>query len=106
MSGDLFIPSLVTETETRAEPSVTETPEHDFDWHGDHVVTQKQPRTAVYRNALGQVVIRQEGDYPDDDVIAVFNEEVVARLILHLADQLEESVWIDIRDALDRNGWA
>jgi hypothetical protein len=44
-----------------AEPS-------DFDWdNDDSVVLREQRATAVYRNPVGEVVIRQKGCWPDED---------------------------------------
>ncbi|MCA6102350.1 hypothetical protein [Bradyrhizobium australafricanum] len=46
----------------------------DFDWNGPDVVLEHQPRTAVFTNDRGQVVIRQEGSLdPDEDVWVFFD---------------------------------
>ncbi|MCW2227236.1 hypothetical protein [Bradyrhizobium elkanii] len=46
----------------------------DFDWDGSDVVLEHQPKTAVYTNDRGQVVIRQEaGSLDPEDVWVYFD---------------------------------
>lgn len=45
----------------------------DFDWlSDDSVVIPEQPRTAIYRNRFGAVVVRQESRSFDDEDMFVF----------------------------------
>jgi hypothetical protein len=50
-------------------------------------VLREQPKTAIYLNVHGDVVIRQMGGYEDDPyvVIAIHNVPRVARAVLALA---------------------
>src|SRR5262245_57951768 len=53
-----------------------------FDWvNDDSVICSTQPAFAIYWNEACQVAIRQEGQYPDPDVVVVFNPESLPRLI-------------------------
>lgn len=75
-----------------------------FDWQdGEAVFVQEQPRSAVYRNPMDQIVIRQERSWDqDEDTYVRFNEQAVPDLIRKLAKQLGlEDV---IEDALWKNG--
>jgi hypothetical protein len=67
----------------------------DFDWYTDEAVAVRhQPAIAVYRNANGDVSIRQRGDidpgtFVENDVIVVVtqrNAAELARAILALAE--------------------
>ncbi|QIG91973.1 hypothetical protein [Bradyrhizobium sp. 6(2017)] len=44
----------------------------DFDWDSADVVIPEQPRTAIFTNDDGQVVVRQHC-WPDDDVVVVIS---------------------------------
>jgi hypothetical protein len=44
----------------------------DFDWHGDSVMLREQPRTAIYFNLDGDLVIRQRASYPDEEDPFIF----------------------------------
>lgn len=62
----------------------------DFEWSADNpsVVIPEQPRTAVYWNRAGQLVIRQErGPLEEDDSAVVFNPDSLKALITELRDQ-------------------
>jgi hypothetical protein len=57
----------------------------EFDWTGedrDSIIVHHQPAIAVYRNADGHVVIRQEGHYgPEEDHFVLVRPENAARLV-------------------------
>jgi hypothetical protein len=58
---------------------------HEFDWHRDpDVVVPHQSAIAVYFNPHGAVVIRQAGQYPDDDSWVVVRPENLSALIAAL----------------------
>ena len=65
---------------------------HNFDWYSDDgessIVVRHQPATAVYTNPQGEVVIRQQDQYGDDDdfvYVTKDNALKVAQAILSLA---------------------
>jgi hypothetical protein len=63
-----------------------------FSWDDtESVVFHKQPRTAVYWNPWGQIVIRQEDDYGDDDPWVYFDPDRLPALIAAL--QREYDSW-------------
>jgi hypothetical protein len=45
----------------------------DYDWSDDEIVIHSQPRTAVYTNPHGQIVIRQDVGWPDEDHFVYFS---------------------------------
>ena len=54
----------------------------DFDWNGDDaVVIREQPATAVFKNARGQIVVRQQGEVFEDDPYVVVDLGFVQRLV-------------------------
>jgi hypothetical protein len=62
----------------------------EFDWNDADIVIHHQPRTAIYRNPRGQVVIRQENDDPfDEDAYVFFSLENVPALIRGLKEELD-----------------
>jgi len=65
----------------------------DFDWNDDEaIVLEPRLGVAVYLNQKGDVVIRQQGSYPDDDVWVVFpatDAEIVARRIVDVVREAE-----------------
>jgi hypothetical protein len=58
----------------------------DFDWQRDEgdIVIPYQPRTAVYENTCGTIVIRQENYSDDDDVVVLVTPENLPALIAAL----------------------
>jgi hypothetical protein len=63
-------------------------PDDPFDWSTATTVIRNQPGTAVYTNPVGQVVIRQEVDWPEEDVYVYFSVEHLPALIEALEQQL------------------
>ncbi|MDQ7251652.1 hypothetical protein [Dongia sedimenti] len=110
--NDMFRPDAVkTASECTSAPGAdlasqrdtAKVPSSDFDWRSDadSIVCQEQPRTAVYRSPTGQVVIRQERSWDqDEDPCLVFNENTITDLIRSLADQIDENCWHAIHDSL------
>ena len=80
------LPAVVRQPEDPEEQDDT-----GFDWCGDDIVCHQQPRSAVYFNPHGQVVIRQERDYHafEDDPFVFFSVENVPALIEALRACLE-----------------
>ncbi|MFZ2007919.1 MAG: hypothetical protein WAV02_22755 [Stellaceae bacterium] len=62
-----------------------------FDWDEAGTTIALQPRTSVYWNVRGQVVIRQEGEVFEDDPYVFFSVESLPRLIEELQWRLIES---------------
>jgi hypothetical protein len=62
---------------------MTET-SHEFNWYSDedtdHIVVRQQPATAVYISPYNEVVIRQQGDYRDDDHWVHLTKDNAARV--------------------------
>lgn len=59
----------------------------EFDWLEDEtVIVPSQPATAIYFNAAGDVVIRQEGDYPGEDAFIRIRPENLAPLVKRLQE--------------------
>jgi hypothetical protein len=66
------------------DPDDNRDDDNRFDWsEEDNVVCHEQPRSAVYFNPRGQVVIRQQADYHafDEDSFVFFSIENVPALI-------------------------
>lgn len=55
-------------------------------WRADDpdIVIHCQPTTSVYRNPFDGIVIRQQGDYPDEDPYVVIRPENLPALIARL----------------------
>jgi hypothetical protein len=55
----------------------------DFRWNADNedVLLPEQLATAIYENAAGGIVIRQEGQQGEDDVYVVIRPEYLMRVI-------------------------
>lgn len=81
----------------RATVAAYTPPAPDFDWgsnggDADSVVLWDQPATAVYWNPRGQVVIRQEAHWnDDDDTCLIFDPGNLPRLIERLEQVLREA---------------
>src|SRR5262245_6646022 len=58
----------------------------DFDWSGEDVIIHEQPATAIYFNANGALVIRQQRDYPEDDPFVFIGAEHIEGFIDKLTD--------------------
>ena len=62
----------------------------EFDWLDDDVIVRQQPAIAIYRNPVGDVVLRQRGDdfYGDDSWVwfRIEHAPAVAAAILELAN--------------------
>lgn len=58
----------------------------DFDWYADDLaVIHAQPRTAIYFNPYGALVIRQLAAYPDDDPFVTIAPEYFASFMEKLS---------------------
>ena len=64
----------------------------DFNWHDDpSVVLRSQPATAVYHNAAGHLVIRQERSWSqEDDPYVMISPENAVTFMEALAKQARE----------------
>lgn len=63
----------------------------DFEWHGPEataVVVRHQPAIAVYRNVDDDVVVRQRGDYPDEDQFVIVSMDCLPTLIAALQREI------------------
>jgi hypothetical protein len=66
-------------------------PEHDgFDWASEDVVLEQQPKTAIYIDVRGCVVVRQERWYEDEDAIVIITRESLRTVIRRLQEIAEE----------------
>jgi hypothetical protein len=65
-----------------------------FDWDEVGTTIPHQPRTSIYWNKNGQVVIRQEGEVFEDDPYVFFSVESLPRLIEVLQWELGESGYV------------
>jgi hypothetical protein len=66
--------------------------EPEFDWFtDDSVVIREQLQTAIYKNRVGAIVVRQEGSgfEPEDQFIILRDAEAVQTLIVALKRELE-----------------
>lgn len=72
-----------------AKPALEET----FDWSGPDVIIERQPATAIYRNAREGVVIRQEatGDDEDDQFVYFASDDDVRILIAALQREIGDA---------------
>jgi hypothetical protein len=63
---------------------------HEFGWSDESaIVLNRQPRTAVYLNPRGQLVIRQEADFDEtEDPYLYFSQENVIALCYGLFDAI------------------
>ena len=52
-----------------------------FEWTDDNTVLQLQPRTAVYTNLDGDIVIRQMDNHGDDEPYIVIARNNVTRIV-------------------------
>ena len=94
MAGDKQL-TLVEPDRDRTEPD-TWKPWGD----PDEIVIEDQPRTCMYFNKFGQLVIRQEAPYPEEDPILLFNPEYLPKLIRALAAQLPPGQMLAVKKAL------
>ncbi|WP_331373791.1 hypothetical protein [Sinorhizobium chiapasense] len=54
----------------------------NFDWNSDEdIVVERQAAIAVYENTTGDVVIRQEGRYDDEDKCICVRPDNVKALV-------------------------
>lgn len=82
-NDDLFHNTVpdISKTNGAAPPLATDGPER-FDWSNDpDVLMPSQPATAIYTNAVGQVVIRQESRDGDDDPYVLIGPQYLDRII-------------------------
>jgi hypothetical protein len=74
-----------TKAATKRETPIAVSGPAEFDWYSDEaddvVLIEHQPRTAVYWNPAGHVVIRQEGGAYEDDPYVVIAPEYLRCLI-------------------------
>jgi hypothetical protein len=62
-----------------------------FDWETDDcVVLREQRATAVYRNKVGEVVIRQRGPWPEEDNFLYISPENEVAFMEGMAEQLKK----------------
>jgi hypothetical protein len=68
-------------------------PNDDDDWcqGEDNIVVELQPRTAIYENQLGHVVIRQEAEVFEDNPYVTIAPEFLDRFI-HRLTQLRDAL--------------
>jgi hypothetical protein len=62
----------------------------DFDWAGadvEDVIVHEQPATAVYRNTVGQIVVRQRDTVGYPDPYVVISPEVAERVAAAILEQ-------------------
>jgi hypothetical protein len=98
-SGELFrqeSPSVVPQAENSAELSCrrekpSAAPQDngvEFDWGDDSVVLTEQQETAIYFNPAGSLVIRQRGDWPqnDEDQIVIVTRSNIDQFLDKLTD--------------------
>ena len=81
-------------------------PEDDgeFQWCDDDVIVHHQPRTAVYWNPRGQIVIREAAaDYGDDDPFVFVSVEHLPALISALQSRLNEAIGSDAPITVQRH---
>ena len=72
----------------KAGANVRSSVEPDFDWRGDEcVVLQEQHSTAIYFNAEGGLVIRQQ-NWPDDDDVVIITKPCIDGFMDKLCDAL------------------
>ncbi|AWL96260.2 hypothetical protein CIT37_32145 [Bradyrhizobium ottawaense] len=61
----------------------------DFDWDTDDTIVPAQGAIAVYENPRGNIVVREQVPYPEEDKWIVFlpqYAEVIVRRIIEIAD--------------------
>jgi hypothetical protein len=72
-------------------PPIAEAGPDDFDWDTEEcVVLREQRATAVYRNRLGEVIIRQKSPWPDEDVFVYLSPENEVAFMEGMAEQLRK----------------
>jgi hypothetical protein len=70
-------------------PAVSSDTQHDFDWDADDIVVlHEQPRTALYFNPNGALVIRQESFWLEDDLFVFIAREYLDSFVDKLTDML------------------
>jgi hypothetical protein len=63
----------------------------EFDWNNvDSIVLREQRATAVYRNQVGEVVIRQKGPWPDEDSFLYISPENEVAFMEGVAEHLRK----------------
>jgi hypothetical protein len=60
----------------------------DFEWDDESIVFEAQPRTAIYWNVHGNLVIRQRGDVYDDDPYVVICRNNLNEFIERIRDEI------------------
>ncbi len=91
--------ATTTTVDARAEPDDTWVCWAD----ADELVVEQQPRTCCYENQRGQIVLRQEAAYPDEEPYLIFNKEYAGKVIHAFAKYLSPGACMDIVRALDKN---
>jgi hypothetical protein len=77
----------------KASPPLAQEDPDTFDWNDpneDSIVLREQRATAVYRNRLGEVIIRQRGPWPDEDSILYISPENEIAFMEGMAEQLKK----------------
>lgn len=62
----------------------------DFDWSDDSVCIPKVMAVSVYINSRSEIVIRQEGDYGEEDNLVIIPREHVSALINKINEVTKE----------------
>lgn len=71
------------------QPAAEDPPSDDFDWSSEAVITPEQLAVAAYFNPAGDLVIRQERAwYQEDDSVVIVHRGNVASFIDKLTDVL------------------
>ena len=78
----------------KPSPPLAQAAEPDeFDWNDpneDSIVLREQRATAVYRNRAGEVIIRQKGPWPDEDIFLYISPENEVAFMEGMAEQLRK----------------
>lgn len=84
-SGSALVPAVIPRPESENAPAGNS---EDFDWNDSpSVVLKEQPATAIYWNARGDLVIRQQG-WPDDDSVILISENNAQAFLDKLCDAM------------------
>ena len=77
----------------KSSPPLAQEGPDEFDWNDpneDAIVLREQRATAVYRNRLGEAIIRQKGSWPDEDTILYISPENEVAFMEGMAEQLRK----------------
>jgi hypothetical protein len=85
-------PSDIAANRKPSPPPAENVPD-TFDWNDpkeDSIVLREQRATAVYRNRAGEVIIRQKGPWPDEDIFLYISPENEVAFMEGMAEQLRK----------------